>query len=189
VSILPGIYASQITGHLVTSSYDSIATVNVGSGGASSVSFTSIPSTYKHLQIRLIGKSDRSTNALSSIGLQFNSDGTGTNYDIHEMYGTGSAAASAYGANSNAYDRISGNTGATNIFGAMIFDILDYTNTNKYKTVRMLGGVDFNGSGEVDFMSGLWLNTSAITRIDFLPSYQSTQFQQYSSFALYGIRG
>jgi hypothetical protein len=71
----------------------------------------------------------------------------------------------------------------------MIFDILDYTNTNKYKTVRMLGGVDFNGSGEVDFMSGLWLNTSAITRIDFLPSYQSTQFQQYSSFALYGIRG
>ena len=188
MSPILGIFASSQQSSRA-SSYESISTVTVGAGGSSSISFTSIPSTYKHLQLRLIGKSDRTTSALSSLGMEFNGDTNANNWNVHELYGTGSAASSAYGANSNAYDRISGNTGATNIFGAMIFDILDYTNTNKYKTVRMLGGVDLNGSGEIDFMSGLWRNTSAITSINLIPSYQSTAFLQYSSFALYGIRG
>lgn len=32
--------------------YDSIATTTVGAGGAASITFSSIPSTYQHLQIR-----------------------------------------------------------------------------------------------------------------------------------------
>jgi hypothetical protein len=64
---------------------------------------------------------------------------------------------------------------------------LDYTNTNKNKTARSLWGYDANGSGYVGLYSGLWRNTSAINRIDYVPA--SGTFPQYSSFALYGIKG
>jgi hypothetical protein len=182
-----GIMASQISGKL--SSYDSISTATVTSGGTASITFSSIPQTYTHIQIRLIAKSNRSTNALSTIGMEFNGDSTGTNYNIHQLYGDGSGATSSYGANYFSFDRITGNTaGATNMFGAMIFDILDYTNTNKYKTLRMLGGADVNGAGEMHLDSGLWRNTSAITSLSFLPNYQSTLLQEYTSVALYGIK-
>jgi len=56
----------------------------------------------------------------------------------------------------------------------------------KYNTVRNLGGYDSNGTGEILLTSGLWLNTTAISNIKILPS--TTNFAQYSSFALYGIK-
>jgi hypothetical protein len=77
-------------------------------------------------------------------------------------------------------------------FGVSIVDILDYANTNKYKTVRVLSGVDFNGTlagygGYVGPLSGNWRNTSAITSIKI--NAQTGNFTQYSQFALYGIKG
>ena len=67
-------------------------------------------------------------------------------------------------------------------------DILDYTNTNKNKTVRVLQGFDENGSGVVAFNSFLYsTNTNAITSLTLTSS--GTSFAQYSSFALYGIKG
>jgi hypothetical protein len=169
--------------------FDALATFTVGATSVASISFTGIPTTYKHLQLRLTAKSDRSTSPLSSIGLQFNGD-TSSNYRTHNIYGTGSAAGASTSANTITFDRISGNTGATNIFGSMIIDFLDYQNSSTNKTVRCLGGVDFNGSGEIDFQSGLWFptTTAGINRIDILPSYQSTVFLQYSTFSLYGIK-
>ena len=79
------------------------------------------------------------------------------------------------------------NSGA-NMFGSGVIDILDYANTNKYKTVRTLSGDDKNGSGYVVFGSGLWQNTNAVSTIT-LTNHGATNFQQYSSFALYGIKG
>jgi hypothetical protein len=78
-----------------------------------------------------------------------------------------------------------GTSAAASIFGAGIVDILDYANTNKYKTLRALAGVDFNGSGRVGLTSGLWQSTSAINAI----TLEGSSFVQYSSFALYGIKG
>jgi len=63
-------------------------------------------------------------------------------------------------------------------------DIFDYSNTNKFKTSRELGGYDLNGSGGVGFISGNFRSTSAITSI----AFAGTTFQQYSSFALYGVK-
>ena len=186
-----GIYASQISGHLWAPSgaYDSIATTIVGSGGASSISFTSIPATYTHLQIRMIAKTDRALNR-DAVLVTFNSDTTAA-YTRHGVYGDGSAVyaegTSAYTTSMVAY-RASGNSSATNIFGAINLDILDYSNTNKFKTMRSLGGVDFNGSGEVNFYSGMYSSTNAVSTITFVPAV-GTNFLQYSSFALYGIRG
>jgi hypothetical protein len=185
VSILPGIYASQITGHLITGSYDSIATQTVGSGGTSSISFTSIPSTYKHLQIRGIGRTVQAANYTFTY-LQLNSD-TGANYSGHELAGNGSAASAAgTGSTTWGWAGYSGAQTNANNFGAFIIDILDYANTNKYKTVRSLSGYDANGVGSIGLESASWQSTSAVSTVTLLTNGQN--FSQYSSFALYGCK-
>ena len=166
----------------VTSSYESIATVNVGLLGQSTISFTSIPSTYKHLQIRGL---TLSATAINYVRVRFNSD-TGTNYTRHLLEGTGTAAV-AENATGLTFTP-AGYTGAVSNPSVFVMDILDYQNTNKYKTTRSLSGIDQNGSGYVDFGSGLWLNTGAISSIDITHS-SGINFNQYSSFALYGIKG
>ena len=75
----------------------------------------------------------------------------------------------------------------TSMIAANIIDLLDYSNTNKYKTLRVLAGYDTNGAGVVLLGSGLWMNTNAISSIAITP-YSGT-FTQYTQFALYGIKG
>jgi len=179
-----GIIASQISGHLWAPSgaYDSIATTTVGAGGTSSITFSSIPSTYTHLQIRGIGKNTAGVDYV----LRYNGD-SGSNYRGHVLYGDGATPFSAntfggtYTGNDIAFN------GGTTYFVSFVTDILDYTNTNKNKTLRGLYGVDENGSGQIALVSGLWMNTAAVTSITI--TAVSGTFSQYSSFALYGIRG
>ena len=185
-----GVIASSISGNLYNASYESIATTTVGAGGSASISFSSIPSTYTHLQIRGIARMTASQDR-DSIKLTFNSD-TGSNYARHSLWGSGSAA-SAFGAASEAFVILTDFAAATataSIFGTAVIDVLDYTNTNKYTTVRSLGGVDLNAAVTVydGLNSGLWMNTAAITSITLTP-YTGANFAQYSSFALYGIKG
>ena len=169
----------------VTSSYESIATVTVGAGGSSSISFSSIPSTFKHLQIRVFASTNRGSTA--NLQMRFNGD-TGANYSKHDLYGDGTSAAA--GATTSAtlmsFNRIGGNT---TTFGALIIDVLDYTDTNKYKTVRNLGGIDSNGSGQVNLESGSWRSTSAVSSLSFITVDGANNFATNSSFALYGIKG
>ena len=183
-----GIYASQISGHLAPpNSYASIATVTVGSGGASSITFSSIHSTYTHLQIRGISRSTYVGSGDGTI-VQFNGD-TGSNYAYHLLIGTGSSVVAA--ANSSyTYMYVGDTTGSTStsgMFGTFVLDLLDYTNGNKYKTLRTLNGNDQNGSGSVRFVSGLWQNTAAVNAIT-INSFNGAGFAQYSSFALYGVK-
>jgi len=172
--------------------FESIATVTVGSGGSASVSFTSIPGTYKHLQIRGLGRNSRATYANSGGVYQFNGD-TGSNYSWHSVQGDGSSATGrSFGATTGISTNSEAATGApSNTFGAIIFDILDYANTNKYKTARALSGVDVNGTvagygGVVELVSGNWRSTSAITSITI--TADSPNYVQYTTFALYGIK-
>ena len=181
-----GIIASQDYNRVPTS-YESIATTTVGGGGSATVTFSSIPATYKHLQIRSIGRTTQSATD-SFIEIEMNSD-TGSNYSYHLLQGDGSSAVTGVlSSQTKAYARnfTAANAGASN-FGAIIIDVLDYANTNKYKTIRNLGGTDNNGSGTINLTSGLWMSTSAITSIKFTP--ESGNFAQYSQFALYGIKG
>lgn len=162
--------------------------VTVGAAGASSVTFSSIPSTYTHLQIRGLAKS-ASTGSLDNLELQFNAD-TGSNYKSHFLYGTGSTAAAGVSGSTTTIlaARITGGGSSYgSMFGGFVLDILDYANTNKYKTTRSLSGHDENGSGEVFFESGLWLNTNAITSIKLYVN--SFNVAQYSQFALYAVKG
>lgn len=191
-----GIYASQISGHLwaPNGAYDALATVTVPSGGVASITFAGIPQGYKHLQIRALCQTNRGTYAIDDLKLNINSD-TGANYSYHALVGSGSAASAFGSAAGPGYwymDSASTATAAGSIFGTIILDILDYTNTSKNKTMRMLHGYDLNGSiasnyGTIRLQSSVWLSTSAITSISLAP-IAGTQFNQYSQFALYGVK-
>jgi hypothetical protein len=165
-------------------SYESIASVDVGAGGASSVTFSSIPSTYTHLQVRII---TRSTFGASEwpIFVQPNSNGSSI-YAYHNFQGNGSTA-SASSSSSQSLMQLgdtSAANGTANSFGMFIIDILDYADTNKNKTTRTLYGYDLNGTGKVGMRSGLFGSTTAISSLAF---GTGGNFAQYSSFALYGV--
>lgn len=182
-----GIIASQNYPR-VTNSYESIATVTVGPSGSSSISFTSIPNTYKHLQVRYTARTavnDVSDNVWS----RFNSD-TGSNYSFHLVEANGSSVSAAGGASQTRalFGRCTSNTAVANNFGGAVVDILDYADTNKYKTLRTLAGDDNNGTGSIRYESSLWLSTSAVNSIT-ITTGGFVNFLQYSKFALYGIKG
>jgi hypothetical protein len=171
-----------------TTAYESIATVTVGSGGASNIEFTSISSDYKHLQIRGIGRTLRSS-VEDVLKIQFNSD-TANNYSWHNLagYGSGVEANALSSQSSMSLGWITANSTGSQVNGSMILDILDYQSTTKNKTCRSLTGYDYNGGGQIILASGLWFKTpEAITSIKITPSFST--FTQYSSFALYGIKG
>ena len=167
--------------------FESIATVSVPSGTSGTIEFTSIPATYTHLQIRGIGRTNRAAATQDSLRLRFNSD-TGANYSYHFLNGNGTTPAAEGNANTTliAHSALTAISSSASIFGVAVIDILDYANTNKYKTSRALSGNDQNGSGVFDFASGNWRNTDAITSIQ-LTAIGS--FVQYTTFALYGIKG
>ena len=190
-----GIIASQDYNR-VTNSYESIATVTVGSGGASNVELTSIPATYTHLQVRCFARTNRATYNVDVMYMQLNSDTTGTNYTQHNIRANNASfpgTAIADGAANVFSDFIIGANNGAAPFAGFVIDVLDYTNTNKYTTVRGFGGADSNGDVSsfcttIMLNSQLWKNTNAVTSIKFVPVY-GTSFNQYSQFALYGIKG
>jgi hypothetical protein len=195
-----GIIASSISASLNASSYESIATTTVGAGGVASITFSSIPSTYKHLQIRYLAATNRATYGVDDAAIILNGDTTNGNYYSHWIYGNGtsatatSAAGGAGGTGTGLFWGFAFGTTATTPtgFAGGVTDILDYANTNKYKTLRNLGGYDTNGvtaggfGGTVSFDSGLWMSTAATTSLT-IKSVNGS-FIQYSSFALYGVK-
>lgn len=190
MSPILGVLASAQQGAFAVGDYESIATVTVGAGGSSSISFTSIPSTYTHLQIRAVTRSTNASANTDSI-IRFNNDSTsGRYYYYHQLFGDGASAVSNTGntdTTSTLFSFMPAASATASIFNASIVDILDYTNTNKNKTVRNLHGFDVNGAGGyVIFRSGLWMQTNAISQIDITSN--AGNFAQYSSFALYGIK-
>ena len=184
MSPILGIYASQISGHLYAASYESIATVTVGAGGASGFDFQNIPQTYKHLQLRFVAQSTLSA-TVDNLALYLNNDVTSV-YSTHSVYGNGSSASVYAGSSQQRIYLPSILSAATTAqFTVGVIDILDYTDTNKFKTTRALSGFDANGSGITGLSSGSYQSTSAVTR---LSGGTSANLAQYSQFALYGIK-
>jgi hypothetical protein len=178
-----GTVASSTRQGLSTGSYESIATINVVSNTAS-VTFSDIPNTYKHLQIRGSVLTSAPNN---DCALRFNSD-TGSNYHRHAIYGTGSTVLSFTTTPATAASvSFSQPTGVPGVFVA---DILDYANTNKRKTLRSIWGYDNpSGADYNGFYSSLWANTNAITSITIFNTLTSSTINQYTSIGLYGIKG
>ena len=178
-----GVIDSGKSGHLSTNSYASIATV-LGNGSSSTITVSSIPSTFAHLQLRI---STVTSSAGSGFFIRMNSD-SGTNYSYHYLNGNGSVTGSGAVTSTNFISPFGVTYGTqTTSPTVSIIDILDYTNTNKNKTTRALSGMDNNGGGELQLFSGLWMNTAAITNLT-LTTLSSTTYSTGSTFALYGIR-
>jgi hypothetical protein len=179
-----GILASGITdSKIIKSSYESIATVTPN---GQSVSFTSIPQTYKHLQVRVMARRDAGVSFSNDL-VELNNDSSNI-YTRHYIEADGSSVNAGGGTGRFAgqiNNAITGNNAASNTYGVYILDIYDYTNTSKYKTGRYISGFDLNGSGGLNIGSFLWQSTSAITSLDF----DSYTYSSGSVFSLYGIKG
>lgn len=189
-----GITASSITPFL--GDFESIATVVI-STATDTVTFNNIPQTYKHLQIRaLVGKAASGNNQIVSI--RFNNDSSAI-YNVHNLLGTGAAAVS------DTFNNVSPANSAgvfclradssVNTFCGVVSDLLDYTDTNKFSTLRSLYGFDTNGTangasqfGFVGMYSTLYRSTNAVSRIDII-GFNTNTFPTNSHFALYGIKG
>ncbi len=180
MSPILGIWASQNYPRIETTGFVSIATTTLGSN-SSTITFSAIPQVYKHLQIRALHKTTGGT----WVDLALNSDTTTSNYAYHRTFGDSSTA------------NAEGTTSSRRFFTsypywvASVIDILDYTNTNKNTTIRGLHGWVGDGTGgqngEVNLISNLWLNTSAVSSIQI--TIPSQNFTTNSRFALYGIEG
>lgn len=167
-----------------------ISTIRVGSAGATGITFTNIPQEYKHLQIRAISRGGRAYQADYN-SFRFNGDTTGS-YSYHRLWGNGTAAASEGSASlTTAYfNNAAGTAAPSGTFGAAIIDILDYSNSGKYKTVRNFNGVDVNGTGGViELYSTVWMKTSPVTSVEFITTSTPYPMVQYTRYSMYGIRG
>ena len=175
-----GLLASPFTAPV--GNYESIATYTPS--GTGTVSFTSIPSTYKHLEIRYIAATASGTSYLI---MKLNSDSTAANYSSHYLFGTG-AAAVAGGAGSRIGD-LSVAPDSSTIFNAGIVSILDYASANKNKVSRVLSGYEQNTIDcGINFSSQNWMNSStAVSTITFTLD-NAANFRTGTHFALYGVK-
>lgn len=166
--------------------YESIATVTT----AGTFTFSSIPSTYKHLEIRAVGKSSNGTYQSIYWTMRLNGDSTSGKYNCHSLYGNGGGSVAAMG-NGTYTDQMiigeiaaSGSGMASQTVSPFIVNIADYASTSKTKIIRSFVGFDGSGVGTMRLASGMWNDTSAISSITIYGSDTGVLHA-----ALYGIKG
>lgn len=163
-----------------------IASVTLGSTGA--IFFAGIPDTFDHLQIRVSGRSATSGPWGNMYHNWYGSTAASV-FSSHWLMGDG-ASATANNLLANPYvfsgAMFTGNTAPANAYGVAIIDIFDYKNTSKFKTVRVTGGNDRNGAGQVTLASGLIQYTGAITQ-GFIDT--ESGFLAGATASVYGITG
>lgn len=189
--VLAGLVGSLIA---PTGAFESIATAT-GTGSSNTITFSSIPSTYQHLQIRFIAKTTSTAGSDFALDMRFNSD-SASNYPWHKLWGDGTTAqANGFAATTRIVlsSRIPDSfTSWANMFEVGVIDIHDYASTSKNKTARALLGKNINTAAaqdqEIALVSGLWMSTSAINSISLITT-GSTNWTTTTQFALYGIKG
>lgn len=163
--------------------YNLIATTTVGSGGASTIEFSSIPQTYTDLLLVCSGRSTRATTN-DDFYIRFN--GLSTNLSSRALYGTGSAAASFSDASIAYVGYLSAATSTASVFSSGSIYIPNYTSSIA-KSISGDSVTENNGTAALQSLNaGLWNATAAITQITVYSANGS--FVQYSSASLYGIK-
>ena len=161
--------------------YNLIATTTVGSGGAATIVFSSIPQTFTDLKVVFSG---RRSNDSNSLFVSFN--GVTTNLSSRYLYGSGTAVASGSDASNIFIYGINASSYTASVFGSVDIYIPNYTSAN-YKSVSADGVSENNASEGFQMLTaGLWSNTAAITSLTI--SLSSGSIDQYSSASLYGIK-
>jgi hypothetical protein len=160
-------------------------------GGESSLTLSSIPSTYKHLQVRSYLGDTYSVVSPGGCGMErftYNSD-TANNYATNRVYGDGAGVfTTGYASQASAGNMAAITWGNQNIFASSVTDIYDYANTNKFKSSKCLGGSDSrtgSSNWQINFASAIWLSTNAINSITLNAAISG--FRAGSTMDLYGI--
>ena len=176
-----GIVASSITNSTLADAGAMVPlqVVTVVTSGTTSVTFTNIPQTYAHLQIRCVTVGPAVYDYIN-----LNGDAT-SSYAWHQFTGDGASVTAANGSNTSLVYANQIGTSTTIPYVSTI-DIFDYANTNKYKTLKIIGGQDTNGGGGIWFRTGHWRSNNGITQVSFISS--TGGYNQYAKFALYGIK-
>ena len=166
-----------------------IASVTVGSGGASSIDFTSIPSTYTDLCLKMSTRTTRSTGNANITMVRFNSNTSG--YTFRVLLGDGSSPSSFNqtalftDAGFGGYGDQDNNT--TSTFSSHELYVPNYAGSNN-KSFSIDAVQENNATtGLASMAANLWSNTAAITSITLSP-FEGFNYKQYSTAVLYGIK-
>ena len=173
----------------MANTYIAIATTTVGSGGAASIDFTSIPQTYTDLCILVSARTNRAS-VSDVLFLQCNSDSNSANYSSKSLFGTGSSAGSAIPSSSTkgvSISYLNGDTSVASSFANILIYIPNYTSSN-YKSLSSDSVMEDNVTLAYSALrAGLWSSSSAISSITLQPSI-GPNFTQYTTATLYGIK-
>ena len=169
----------------MANTYTLIASSTVGSGGAATIDFTSIPSTYTDLMVVLSARSTRNLYEWDDIRQNINSSGVSTSITAVNVYGTGSATGSNTGVGTAAGIANTDNVTA-NSFSSVSIYYPNYTSSNN-KSISVDAVSENNATSALAILTAtLWSNTAAITSLSF--SCANGNFKQYSTAYLYGIK-
>jgi hypothetical protein len=196
-----GFWAAAGGGVAAATDYELIQTINITTTGITTIDLSSIPATYKHLQLRLLWQSNTNSSGEYGLAVLPNSDGSTTDNAFHWLCGNGGSVASTARTNTTPgnYGLIPypqpQSTGQSinpssyqSQFVAAIVDFVDYASTSKNKTIKTLSGFAMGGGQNITVGSMLWTDTSAINRL-FMYCSNAPQFTVGSRFSLYGIKG
>jgi hypothetical protein len=164
---------------LITSAY--------GTGSSGTITFSSIPQTYKHLQVRYTAKTSSTLVTLRELTMQVNST---TSINTHYLFANGGGVSASYNTSTFGMRNMAmtaSDASMANSYGVGIIDILDYANTNKNKTIRAFSGN--TPDNQVYLTSGLYISTAAITDLSFKSIQSGETFPTATRFSLYGIKG
>jgi hypothetical protein len=182
--ILTGVIASGISGNLIppiSTSYVSLGSVKLTSN-STTVTFSSIPATYKNLEVRIFARKDTGGN--DSYAMHLNGDTTNSNYAYYAFGGDGTAFVQSV------LDRPDIGPVRDNAWATTVITIPDYTSTAKVKSYQSVGGVMSQTDGSVFYFGTVWDNTAAVNSLRFTCMNSSSyNFIPGSVFALYGIKG
>jgi hypothetical protein len=183
-----GIFSAAGAGG-ATGTYELIESYVLGSS-QTSVTFSNLgnySSTYKHLQIRYVARTDRN-DSIDFSQMTFNAD-SATNYSYHYLRGGGSSVSSLAGTSTNFMwgGFLTTANSTASVFSQTVIDILEAYSTSKNKTIKTLSGINTSVETSIALFSGLWRSTSSVTSIT-LDQY-GTNFVSGSRFSIYGIRG
>jgi hypothetical protein len=161
-----------------------IASVTVGSGGATTMNFTSIPSSYTDLCLKISARVDSGLTYSNAV-VSFN--GSTTGYSNIRLNGNGSTTSGSTitGAPYLYVGEVNGNTSTSNTFGNLEVYIPNYTSSNN-KSASSDGVTENNATQAFAMLhANLWANSAAITSISIGQTH--TTFLEYSTATLYGI--
>ena len=168
------------------------STVTVGAGGAASIDFTSIPSTYTDLLLKLSLRSSNADGFTGNATMRLNAN-SGANYSFRTLFAATASPASGNGSAGTSVT-IGGTDGASltaNTFNNAEIYLPNYAGSNN-KSFSVDTVSENNASTDYTYQllleAGLWSQTTAINQITiYSGTVGSTNFLQYSTASLYGI--